>query len=205
MRTRHRSVAAFAVSAQIIVGILLTAAPASAAPASGEVTRMTFTVPTGLRATATVDITFDRPISAAAAAEIREDTAAVPAGQATTVEHITCGQEIVRSDTQGGASLRYECHPLYGVLNWFFRLSPALQATVVGTVDERGVSWWRNGVEQPQNGQHLGIPADYLMHGSLLKVWNGDVVDYQDYVSWQHNIGTGGRIAVVFAGSVALG
>jgi hypothetical protein len=198
-------VAAFAVSAQIIVGILLTAAPASAAPASGEVTRLTFTVPTGPRATATVNITFDRPISSAAAAEIREDTAAAPAGQATTVEHITCGQEIVRSDTQGGASLRYECYPLYAVLNWFFRLSPALQATVVGTVDEQGASWWRNGVEQPRNGQHLGIPADYLMHGSLLKVWNGDVVDYQDYISWQHNIGPGGRTAVVFAGSLALG
>jgi hypothetical protein len=26
-----------------------------------------------------------------------------------------------------------------------------------------------------------------------------------DYVSWRHNIGSGGRIAVAFAGSVALG
>jgi hypothetical protein len=195
-------VAVFTVGAQIIAGILVTATPAAA---SDEVARMTFTVPAGPRATATVDITFDRPVSSTVAAGIREVAAVEPAVRSTTPERMTCGQEIVRSDADGGASLRYACYPQYAVINWFFRLSPALQATVVGTVDERGVSWWRNGVEQPRNASHPGIPGDYLLHGTLLKVWNGDAVDYQDYLSWRHNVGTGGRIAVVFAGSVALG
>ena len=35
-------------------------------------------------------------------------------------------------------------------------------------------------------------------------VYNSDTVDYQDYLTWRHNIGPGGTAAVTFAGSVGL-
>lgn len=35
-------------------------------------------------------------------------------------------------------------------------------------------------------------------------VYNNDIVDYQDYLTWRHNIGPGGTAAVTFAGSIGL-
>jgi hypothetical protein len=199
---KRRGIVAAAVVAGILLCGMVLAAPPSAAD---EVDRIAFTQSVGPRAAATVTVTFDRPVSRATADRLRARVGATRVAQAPTAERLACGQGIVRSDPRGGINLDYVCLPLYANLNWYFRLSPALQTTVVGGIDERGLSWWRNGAEEAQNAPHPGVPRDYLLHGTMTKVWNGDVVDYQDYVSWRHNIGSGGRIAVAFAGSVALG
>jgi hypothetical protein len=39
----------------------------------------------------------------------------------------------------------------------------------------------------------------------MVPVWNGDIIDYQDVLTWRHNIGPGGTAVVAFAGSVQLG
>src|SRR5689334_21411464 len=132
-------------------GVLVAPPPPAAADVAGD--SFTFTQPVGSRTSATVTVSFDRPVNPGAAAALgarigaqigarpSAGAGAAPAsGTPSTVERMTCGQQITRSDGDGGANLRYACFPQYAVLNWYFRLSPALQATAVGGIDERGLS-----------------------------------------------------------------
>lgn len=190
----------------VVLGVCgLLGAPLAVAAEPSEVTRVGFTQVLEGGSSARIEVSFDRALTSDAAAGIARSLSTAQVLQTGAVERLRCQQDLTRSDKNGTWGLRYACFPQYAVLNWHYRLSPAVQATVVGLVDEQGLSWWRNGVRQPRNSDHPGEPADYLFHGTMKKVWNGDVVDYQDYISWRHNIGPGGRISVTFAGSVALG
>jgi hypothetical protein len=191
-------------SVACLLGIGATWAPRPAVE-SLDVSTVSFRQPLADRANVVVQVTFDQPVEQTFAAGVRDQLSAEPAITQLNVEHLTCGQEIVRTDRNGGWRIRYACFPLYAVLNWDYRLSPTARATVVGSISERGLSWWRNGVAQRQSSGHPSIPPDYLLHGVMKKVWNGDVIDYQDYITWRHNIGPGGTIAVTFAGSVSVG
>lgn len=153
----------------------------------------------------TLALTFDSAVEKSEADNIRNKFSAEPAVLALASDRLTCGKHLDRSDSNGSWTLQYQCFPEYAVLNWGYRLSAQNQASVVGTVNERGLSWWRNGAKQPQNAPHPAFPANYLFHGTMKKVWNGDTIDYQDYLTWRHNIGPGGTAAVTFAGSVGTG
>ncbi len=153
----------------------------------------------------TLALTFDSPVKKSEADDIRNKFNAEPAVLALVIDRLTCGKHLARSDSNGSWALDYQCFPEYAVLRWDYRLSARNQAIVVGTVNERGLSWWRNRAKQPQNAPHPAVPANYRFHGTLKKVWNGDTIDYQDYLTWRHNIGPGGTAAVTFAGSVRLG
>lgn len=180
MRRRNRLLSAlFAVVAAGLLNGVLGAPSAAAAPT--EVTEIAFTQAVDGGATARVEVSFDRAVASAVAAKVRDSMNATRVVEGQTVERLACQQDLTRSDRNGVWGLRYACLPAYAVLSWHYRLSPAAQATAVGVVDERGLSWWRNGIRQAQNAGHPGAPADYRFHGTMKKVWNGDVVDYQDY------------------------
>ncbi len=48
------------------------------------------------------------------------------------------------------------------------------------------------------------MPSDYTLHGTMNPVYVNDILDYQDYLTFRHNIGSGGTASVTFAGSVRL-
>jgi len=193
------------VTACLIAGLGPVAPPAMAAEPPGDVSEISIESVSVDHSSSTLELGFDSPISRAEAGEVRERLSSEPPVQrAQALDRLTCQTHLDRSDSNGSWTLQYVCSADYAVLNWGFRLSPANQATVVGPVNEDGLRWWRNSVEQPKNAPHV-VPADYLFHGTMKLVYNGDTVDYQDYLTWRHNIGPGGTAAVTFAGSVGLG
>ena len=192
------------VTACLIAGLGPVAPPAMAAEPPGDVSEISVESVSVDHSSSTLELGFDSPISRAEAGEVRERLSSEPPVQrAQALDRLTCQTHLDQSDSNGSWTLQYVCSADYAVLNWGFRLSPASQATVVGPVNEDGLRWWRNSVEQPKNAPHV-VPADYLFHGTMKPVYNGDIVDYQDYLSWRHNIGPGGTAAVTFAGSVGL-
>ena len=107
-------------------------------------------------------------------------------------------------DENGTLYLRFQCFPDRGVVNWDYRLSPALVAVITSPVQERGLEWWNNGRRQSRNAPHLE-PADYRFHGTMNPVFVGDVIDHQDYFRFTVNYrGQPGVGRVVFAGSLHL-
>lgn len=124
-------------------------------------------------------------------------------GRTEDVQTIACGQERAFSDENGRWQLRFQCLPEYGVINWHFNFLSKVQSIATSWATEDGLRWWRNGAEQPKNAPHF-VPVDYTLHGTLSRVFVGDVIDYQDYITFRHNLGSGGTAAVTFAGSVRL-
>lgn len=201
----RRLSAAIFVTAWTVVSLGLIAPSAMAIEPSDDVSEISIDSVSADSLKSTLELSFDAPIAQPEADQIRQQmTSEPPVQRAQVADRLACQTHLDRSDSNGSWTLQYQCLEDYGILNWGFRLSPTNQATVVGSVTEDGLRWWRNSVEQPKNSPHV-VPADYLFHGSMRPVYNGDVVDYQDYLTWRHNIGPGGTAAVTFAGSVGLG
>ncbi len=71
------------------------------------------------------------------------------------------------------------------------------------TINERGLAWWRNGTRMPSNTGHIVAPS-YHPHGTMAPVYARNHVDFQDYITWRHNVGPGGTSALTFAGHIQL-
>lgn len=112
-----------------------------------------------------------------------------------------CGNQRVETDSNGRFTIDYRCDLSPKRLQWSYKLSAGVQAIVVGLVTERGADWWKNGAPQPRNAPHT-VGAGYLYHGTFSGVPIGSGVDYQDYLTFRHNVGSGGTGSVVWAGSV---
>ena len=95
--------------------------------------------------------------------------------------------------------------PTHPRLGRAVQLSDGIRARIVGNVNEDGLWWWRNGVRQSRNAPHPNRSKYYVFHGTWNPMWNGDLITYQDYISFRHNIGSGGRGSVLFAGQYRVG
>ncbi|WP_162907587.1 hypothetical protein [Allorhizocola rhizosphaerae] len=71
---------------------------------------------------------------------------------------------------------------------------------MVGNVSEMGLIWWVNGHRAGQNASHF-VPPSYQFHGTMNPVLSVSYVQFQDYFTWRHNIGSGGTAARTIAGS----
>jgi hypothetical protein len=114
---------------------------------------------------------------------------------------LSCGNQKVETDQNGRLALDYRCELTPKRVWWSYKLSTAIQSIVVGTVQEMGLRWWKDGVSQPQNAPH-SEGAAYNFHGTMNPTPIGSLLDYQDVFTFRHNVGSGGTAQVVFAGSV---
>jgi hypothetical protein len=120
-------------------------------------------------------------------------------------EPMACGQEKTIIDDNGTFDLRFQCLPDQGVLNWGFRFNQRWRAMAISPVSERGLQYWRNGVEQRRNSDHVEA-IDYVFHGTMSGVFVGEHVEYADFFVFRADFGGGqtGTARVTIAGSVIL-
>ena len=108
-----------------------------------------------------------------------------------------CSTERFYCDSNGRLHLARFCS--LRQLRWDYRISAAVQAVIVSSVNETGLWYWINGVRQPRNAPHV-VGKSYLLHGTMSGVDTGERVEYQDYLTFRHNIGGGGTGSITFAG-----
>ncbi|MFC0530261.1 hypothetical protein [Phytohabitans kaempferiae] len=156
----------------------------------------------------TLSLTFDKGISKAEADKL-QNVFAVSSKQVRNAGMVAmapwplnCGEGANFQDSNGTFSVQYNCASTR-TLPWGYRISAAVQAIVVGNVNETGLRWWLNGAAKPQNAPH-NVPPSYTIHGTMTPVISYSYVDYQDYMTFRHNVGSGGTGTLTFAGSLAL-
>lgn len=90
------------------------------------------------------------------------------------------------SDTRGTLYMRYNCR--YSNFNWGYKISSAVKAIITSNVNERGARWWKNGHKQPANSSHF-VTKNYFFHGTFSPVYNYQLIESQDYMTFRVNIG----------------
>lgn len=188
--------------AGILAAATLAASPAYAESATvSEITIRDDAGPT----TSVLTLSFEKPISEKEAdrveAGLRADGASSLQVQATG-DKLWCWGSIVDQDSNASFDIQYSCNSPR-TLAWGLKLKPAVQRIVVGNVSEGGLTWWRNLAYAGKNAPHT-VPPSYLFHGTMNPVYAGNDIDYQDYITFRHNVGSGGTGSVTWAGSVVL-
>lgn len=179
----------------VVASVLLVGAPpASAVPAAPQV--RVIEIPFGQNL---LTLRLDKPMAAsdaaAAARTLRQNM------QAPVSDIMFCTTGRSYTDSNGTLNLARFCN--LRQLRWDYRISPGVQAIIVGPVSETGLWYFINGARQPRNAPHLE-PRDYLFHGTMSGIDTGVTVTYQDYMTFRHNIGPGGTGSITFAGSVRM-
>lgn len=123
-------------------------------------------------------------------------TAAGPSGQ-----RLLCNNFYRWSDTNGVFTLQHQCRGT--TAPWGFWLSSYLASHAVGLVTETGMTWKKNGVQQPKMAPHTVVPT-YTFHGTFSNSPDGTAISYEDHFRFRHNIGPGGSIDLRIFGSFVL-
>jgi hypothetical protein len=151
-----------------------------------------------------LDLKFDRPVNSK---EVEGYVNSLRRSQSVAVSkiqlgpaYLSCGGSGNWSDSNGTLNLQYTCSTR-DTIAWAFRISPAVQAIVVGTVFEEGLSWSVNGRAMPKNAPHPAA-ASYLFHGSMTGATRNSTIDYRDRLSFRHRVGPGGPAAITWSGRV---
>ena len=77
---------------------------------------------------------------------------------------------------------------------WGYKLTPAVQRIVVGTVNQLGDRY--HGSQRLSYGTHNGYPPDYPFHGSSGGVESLGTYATTQRITFRHNVGPGGNAVV---------
>lgn len=152
---------------------------------------------------ATIELKYDEPTDPVVARQHVDD---IIQGGSSPIErrlgpaYLSCEGSGDYSDTNGKLSLQYTCTPSYPIA-WGFKVSALVQKIIVGNINEQGLSWWRNGVRMPQNAPH-SVYKGYLIHGTMTGANPNSKIQYQDYITFRHNLGSGGTGSIAWSGEV---
>ncbi|OZM77694.1 hypothetical protein CFP66_35220 [Pseudonocardia sp. MH-G8] len=150
-----------------------------------------------------LELVMDRPLTAAQVARYEQELRGMlrHEQQVDGPVDMDCGAVFSPADENGRARIERICDRRQ--LRWTYRISSQVRMIIVGPVTETGLWYFINGVRQPRNSPHVE-PSDYLFHGTMSGVDAGVQVDFQDYLTFRHNIGPGGAGSITFAGSARM-
>lgn len=139
------------------------------------------------------------PVAEAAAAQ-EAPTVLTAAANNKGPATLRCDKNPIWKDGNGTLSARFDCR--YSTINWGYKISPQVKSIITGKVNERGVSWWKNGKRMPKNAGHV-VGKDYHFHGTLKPVKHDDVVQFQDYMTFRVKVaGKTGTGSITWASNV---
>lgn len=200
---RSRATSRLVIATIALIGLILTMMPSSARADEGS-RELVFTSGSTQFAT-TLRLTFEKPITSSEKQRIvRELTGTRSQVGPMAIMNLSCNDTYAKTTSEGSWEVQYRCFPEYATLPWGFKISSSVKKIIVSNVTEDGLWWWRNGVRQTKLARHV-VPKDYLFHGTMKKVWNGDSINYQDYFTFRHNVGSGGTGAIAIAGTFTVG
>lgn len=155
---------------------------------------------------ATLVLNFDKPISrvkaegvAARLESIGQSEAGTSAEARRAGDIMFCSTGRSYTDSNGTLSLQRSCTGR--TLAWGYKISSGVQAIIVSNVNETGMWYWINGTRQSRNSPH-NEPKNYNFHGSFSNISNNQTIQYQDYMTFRHNVGSGGTGSITIAGQV---
>jgi hypothetical protein len=183
--------------ASLVVCVLAVATVASPAQANDSGTVSSISIKDSF---SELTLSFDKPITQEDATEVRAQMRGQAAVEAYANVYCWSGGGFI--DSNGSFSYQYACNSPRTIA-WAFVLSATNQATVVGLVNEMGLRYWCNSALLGQNSPH-SEPAGYLFHGTMIPVAADCLINFQDYFTWRHNIGSGGTAVLAQAGSLYL-
>lgn len=186
---------------------MLVGSPSATAKAAGDGAVWTLTISDD---GSTLNLRFDEPVTQSDVAAVEEALTGdfVAASSTTTsvaafdpdAKNMWCGSRTSHIDSNGTLTLDRRCGTYRDIL-WSYRISTAVKAIIVSNVSETGLWYWIDGVRQPRNAPH-NVPDWYTFHGRMYGVNTGEYVQYQDYMTFRHNVGPGGTGSITFAGHV---
>ncbi|GLU47849.1 hypothetical protein [Nocardiopsis ansamitocini] len=146
--------------------------------------------------------------SSVGAAPLAEGGGAAPQAQTLAGKKkgpflMKCDKNSKWSDGNGTLNARFNCRS--NVINWGYEISTKVRGIITGQVNERGVSWWKNGTRIPKGAPHL-VGKNCHFHGTLKPVKSGDVVQFQDYMTFRVRVGgKTGTGSITWASNVKAG
>jgi hypothetical protein len=202
----RRAATALAFVVALLCGSAVAVSPSVAAPRNDPtyVTSLHVESDSALQYRSIIDLKFDEPVSTKLADNYAKRLAnplePVNASPQLGPEYLSCGGSGRWPDNNGSLTLQYTCSTRDS-LAWSYVISAPVQAIIVSNVAERGLDWWVNGVAKPRNAPH-NVVKSYLFHGTMTGATRGTTVDYQDYMTFRHNLGSGGTGSITWAGRV---
>ncbi|MEY9931750.1 hypothetical protein ABH926_006399 [Catenulispora sp. GP43] len=157
-----------------------------------------------------LSVTFDKTLDATKLAQVRADLAQRAGARATGVKAASsvagpqgawlyCNDPYSFSDSDGTYSFQHACGGTTGP--WGYKVSSGLCAIVVGDINEVGMGWTRNGVNQ---GRAIGhpVPCSYQLHGAYNPDHDYDYLTYTDTVTFEVEVdGDTGHATLNITGS----
>jgi hypothetical protein len=138
---------------------------------------------------------FDKPMSAATAAQVKAALTQRMAAPESTVAPLAAGPSgaflycnvLYRfSDADGTFSFQHKCGGTTGP--WGYKLSAGLCAITISEVHEPGMEWVRNGKKQGRQHDH-NYPCTEQFHGTFNPDHDYDFISYSDSFTFRIDVG----------------
>lgn len=99
---------------------------------------------------------------------------------------VTCNHHHDWTDSDGHFGYQHSCEGT--TAPWTWQISAKVQAIIVGSVNETGMTWTRNGKLMPQQAPHVE-GKNYVFHGTFNPLHNKDVLSFNDTFNFKVNVG----------------
>lgn len=113
---------------------------------------------------------------------------------------VYCNRSYSWSDSNGTFSYQHACGG--STSPWGYTISPAVRSIVSGHVSESGMTWFLNGAAKPKMAPHPGVPSSYIFHSTFNPVRKGNGIEYNDYVTFNCNLGPGCHGTITIHGAL---
>jgi len=124
----------------------------------------------------------------------------LPTGDGDQYAPVYCNRSYSWTDSNGTFSYQHSCGG--ATSPWGYSISPGVRSIVSGHVSESGMTWFLNGAAKSKMAPHSGVSPAYVFHGTFNPVKKSDGIEYNDYVTFNCNLGPGCHGTITIHGAL---